>query len=142
MKKILLYLSFSLFALNGINAQTAEKWHGILLSTDGSNTLNGVKAYYQLTTCDNIEYLFIKLINNNTYTVRAGWKDLIVTKENNRLSGNNAQDSLTIAPHAEIAGDCSGSNPQLVIKLSDFETDALEFKTFLLSRFDFIIIHQ
>jgi hypothetical protein len=141
MKKNLLYLTFSLFLFSGIKAQTTGNWNGILLSTDGTNGLNGVKAFYKVTTCNNNEVIELKFINTNNYTVKAGWKDIIVTKANNNLSGNDRQDSLTLAPHAEIAGDCSGNNAELTVKLSDFGTDVYDFKTFLASGFDFIVIH-
>lgn len=141
MKKNLLYLAFSFFLFSGIKAQTNENWQGILLSTDGTNALNGVKAYYKVAACNNNEVIMLKFVNTNSYTVKAGWKDMIITKNNNKLTGNNTQDSLTLAPHAEIAGDCSGNNTELTVKLSDFGTDIYDFKTFLATGFDFIIIH-
>lgn len=123
-------------------AQATENWQMFTLNIhDGTNQVDGVQGFCQVTKCNGTEVVMLKLINLNDYSVKAGWKDLVLTKDDRRLSANVAQDSVTIGPKKEIKGDCTGNTVQLVLKLSDFGTDIDNFKDVIASDFDFVIIH-
>jgi len=135
---ILLVASVLLFTC--VNAQT-ENWQGLYLgSPDGTNSFNGVEAYYTLATCNNTDVILIKLTNHNGYSVKACWQDFVLTNDNKKLSNVSAQDSITIQPQAVVAGDCSGNSGQLVIKLTDFGILKEDFKEFVPAKFDFVIV--
>jgi hypothetical protein len=138
---------FSAFLLLGglAKAQAPDNWHSMGVNIhDGTNRFSGVEGYCELTTCNGVETVLLKLVNLNAYTVKAAWKDMVLTQDDQRLSriNNNTQDSVTIAPGSQVVGDCSSNNSRLVIKLSDFGTDGANFKNFLTGDFDFVIIHN
>ena len=145
MKNKFCTLFFAFLLMGGfLKAQSADNWQSMGMNIhDGTNRFSGVEGYCQLTTCNGVETVLLKLVNLNSYAVRAAWKDLILTKDDQRLPGpNTTQDSVTIAPSGQVIGDCSGKNAALVIKLNDFSTDAANFKNIIVSDFDFVIIHS
>ncbi len=101
----------------------------------------GVEGFYQFSSCNGTDMVLIKFVNHNNYSIKSNWKALVITKDDQQHSGKNAQDSLVLAPNSELAGDCAGSKAQLSIKLSDFATNEGNFKAFMASGFDFVIIH-
>ena len=140
-KSSILFLAFILFG-GFLSAQTTEDWQSMGINIhDGTNRFSGVEGYCMLTTCNGVETVLIKLVNLNPYPVRACWKDMVLTKDDQRLPENNRQDSVTIAPNGQVAGNCAGNNPQLILKLSDFGTDGENFQNIITADFDFIIIH-
>jgi hypothetical protein len=137
----ILVLAFLFFG-GFLKAQTPDNWQSMGVNLhDGTNRFNGVEGFCQLTVCNGLETVLIKFVNLNTYTVKVGWKDQILTKDEQRLSGNDPQDSVTIAPGGQVVGDCSGGNPHLALKLGDFGTDAANFENVINPVFDFVIIH-
>ncbi len=126
-----------------VKAQTNIDWQLVTLNVhDGTNSWNGVEGYCALTTCNGSPRLLLKLVNNNPYTVRAGWKDCVMIKgDDSRHPGNFVQDSVTIPAKSEISGECGGKHRQLVLDLSDFGTDAEDFNGMVTTDFDFIVIH-
>ena len=140
MKKILLFAFIILFG-GFLKAQSADKWQSIGMNIhDGTNHFSGVEGYCQLTSCNGVEIVLIKLINLNTYSVRASWRDLVLTNDDQRIPSevNVVQDSVTIAPGGQVVGDCLIQSP-LIIKLVDYGTDAANFKNIIVSDFDFVI---
>jgi hypothetical protein len=121
--------------------QTKDNWQLLGISIDGTNGFSGVQAYFKLATCNGVEEVQVKLVNNNNYAVRAGWRNFIYTNDGKQLSGRVAQDSVNIGPKSEVKADCGVNTPGLVLKLSDYDTDAANFKTFVTGDFDFVIIH-
>jgi hypothetical protein len=109
---------------------------------DGTNRFSGVEGFCQLTVCNGLETVLIKFVNLNSYPVKVGWTDQILTKDEQRLSGNDPQDSVVIAPGGQVVGDCSGTNPHLALKLGDFGTDARNFENVITPVFDFVIVRS
>ncbi|HXB12368.1 MAG TPA: hypothetical protein VNZ45_10300 [Bacteroidia bacterium] len=135
-----LILSSALVLTFGFSkAQTNASWKPLWLST--TNMFKGVEGFYQFSACNGADVLLVKLVNHNNYSVKSNWKALVITQDGQQHSGKNAQDSLVLAPNSELAGDCAGSKAQLSIKLSDFGTNEGNFKAFIASGFDFVIIH-
>ena len=125
-----------------VKAQKNLDWQPVTLNVhDGTNAVSGIQAYCALATCSGSPRLLIKLINSNPYTIRAGWKDAVLINNNDeRHFGSKAQDSVTIGAKSEITGDCSGTNPQLVLDLSDFGANTENFTELLTPDFDFVKI--
>jgi hypothetical protein len=124
------------------NAQTTQNWKPLYLgSADGTNSFNGVQAYYTITTCGNDDYILVSFTNHNKYAVKAGWRTSVMTKDSRQVYRGDAQDSLIIQPGATVTGDCTGNSVQLVIKLTDLGILKEDFKDFIPAKFDFIIIH-
>lgn len=143
MKKITSLVILSMLTL-GIKAQNIQtnatqgadgNWQPVVL-TGGSNNANGVEASYRLSTSNGNNVVIIKLVNHNTYAVKARWNDIIITKNGQHLSGNN-QDSATIAPKVRVSDDIPNT-AQVEVKLSDFHIQAPDFKGFTVSGFDAI----
>jgi len=119
------------------SAQSGQNWKTLSFPA-GTATFNGVEGYYQLTTCNGAPILLLKFVNNNSYSLRAGWRDMIVTKSNSQISGGNLQDSITIAANSTVMGDCNGATPQLFIKMSYFPiSDINDFNYFIALDFGF-----
>ncbi len=124
------------------NAQSTSNWKGLYLgSPDGTNALNGIEVYYTITTCNSNDVILLSMTNHNAYTVKAGWQDFVMSTANNKLSSTTVQDSVTILPKTTLAGDCTNNTVQLVLKLTDFGILKEDFKEFMVSKFDFIILH-
>ena len=137
-----LFLAFLL--LGGIlKAQNNDNWQSMGMNVhNGTSQFSGWKDFAKLINCNGVETVLLKLVNLNPYKIKAAWKDMVLTKDDQRLpGGNNAQDSFIIAPGGQVVGDCSSNNSSLVLKLSDFGTDAANFKNILTPDFDFVIIH-
>jgi hypothetical protein len=117
-------------------------WQPAMLNTmDGTNSFDGVEAYYALTTCTGTEMVLVKIVNHNTYTIKAEWRDLILTQADKQLFRSNQKNFVVLAPKSLASGSCSGNAVQLTLRLSDFGTDAKNFKIFGTSEFDFNAVH-
>lgn len=131
MKKII-FLSFCLllFLQQQLNAQAI--WSPIGLDVVGRNMISGVEASYQLNNCNGEDVVFVKLINHNNYTVTVEWYPAVFTKELKWIRKENPTDkkSVDINPNAALTGDCSVSNPSMMILLKDFSVDAANFKRY------------
>src|ERR1017187_9742416 len=125
-----LFLVSFILLFSCAKAQT-ENWQGLYLgSPDGTNSFNGVEAYYTISTCNNNDVILIRLTNHNAYAVKAGWQDFVMSKDNKKLDRATVQDSVTIQPQSVVAGECAGNSVQLVIKLTDFGILKEDFKEF------------
>lgn len=113
-------------------AQSNLNWRPLWLSTTGY--FKGVEGFYQLSGCNGSDVVFIKLINHNSYEIKASWQDLVNNNSNNHPS------SLKIGANLESKGDCTGNNKQLVIKLKDFSISSANFQSLYLKNFDVIEI--
>jgi hypothetical protein len=144
MKNLYSIFIFTLILLPGIlSAQALGTWEPCSENpVDGTFGINGVRAYYQLNTCNNIETVLLKVENLNNYAVKVGWNDVAFTNEDKELTlARQQQDSLTVAANSSAVGDCAGKYTQLAIKLSDFGTDKYNFQTFRVINFDFVLVH-
>ena len=130
---------FLVFILLGsfAKAQSNENWQPVALTAGGANNENGIVVTYQLASSNGNDVVIVKLVNHNAYAVKATWKDLIVTKSDQNLSGNNTPESVTIAPKIRASDDL-GNTVQVTVKLIDFHTSATNFKSFDVSNFDVI----
>lgn len=134
-KKITLILFFLLFFFFKNFSQT--NWNPIKLNVAGHNTLSGVEASYQVNTCNGDDVVFVKLVNHNAYSVTVEWYPGVFTKELNWIRKENPSDkiSVTVNPNAELAGDCSGANQTMMIRLKDFSVDVTNFNMYGTSDF-------
>ncbi len=143
MKKLYFIFILALLPLSGIlKAQITENWTPCSENpVDGTFGINGVRAYYQLSTCNNLETVLLKVENLNGYAVKVGWNDVVYTNDDKKLQLSGPQDSLTIAPNSSAIGECNNMNSKLAIKLNDFGTDKYNFLTFRVINFDFVPVH-
>jgi hypothetical protein len=141
MKKLYLLSFLFLLCFQVGRAQQAGEWTPCSENPiDGTFGINGVRAYYQLSACNNVETIFIKIENLNNYPVKVGWRDLVFTNDDKQLSLGSKQDSVVVAPKGESVGTCGGKYLQLAVNLSDFGTDKLNFMTFRVTNFDFVLM--
>ena len=133
-KKVLLLvfslLSFHLKSFSQTNpASGGAGWNPIGLTVSGHNTINGVDASYQLNTCNGEDVVFVKLVNHNTYAVTVEWYPAVFTQDQQWIKKENLTDkiSVALAPNIELAGDCSGTKSGMLIRLSDFSVQPLNF---------------
>ena len=146
MQKQLVLIGFMVLfgpAMKVCNAQNNINWELMTLNAnDGTNKVMGVEGYCALTTCNGSPRVMLMLVNKNNYTVKACWKDFVLTKtDEQRHPGANAQDSVIIGANSQVRGDCAENNPHLVLNLSDFGTDADDFSGIITTNFDYVIIH-
>lgn len=102
---------------------------------DGTNGYQGVEMYYATATCNSTEVLVLKIVNTNSYAVKAQWINLIVDKNDKEHFGKTQLTSFKIDSSVTSAGDCNKANA-LMIKLSDYGVKASDLKTFIGSNFD------
>jgi hypothetical protein len=138
-KRFILFATL-LFIASFSMAQKNGNWQPVMFIS-GTSSFNGVDAYCMPDTCNGIQSILLKFVNNNTYTIRAGWKDMLVTKANQQLTANLVQDSVTIGPNSNVSGNCAGNSGQLVLKLSDFGTDISNFNYLIVLDFNFVTVH-
>ncbi len=117
------------------NAQNGS-WQPLWLST--TNVFKGIEGFYQLSNCNGSDVVFIKLINHNGFKVKAGWKNVAMDNSGQQKQSASVQDSVTIAPNAQVEGSCTGA-AKLQVKLSDFGITGATFKAFMCSGFDYKI---
>ena len=111
------------------------EWIPVLISHDGTNTNEGIEASYALTNCGGNETVLLKLKNTNNFSVKTQWVNQVITKDGKENYGNSKITFFALPPNSEKAGDCSGNNFPLVIKLNDFAVQANNFETFIGSNF-------
>jgi hypothetical protein len=133
------FLTLSLCSTVKSKAQNNGSWQPLWLST--SNNFKGIEGYYQVSTCNGSDVVLIKLVNQNNYAVRAGWKDNAIDKNSKFIPSNAIQDSLTLAPNSETVGSCAGNTQNLVVKISSFGITAADFHGLWATNFDYIIVH-
>jgi len=137
-KNAILFAAF-IFMFGYSKGQSNAKWKPLWLST--TNMFKGVEGFYQYVSCNGTDMVYLKFVNHNNYSIKAGWKDLVITNDEQKLYGKIAHDSVTVAPNGEVAGNCAVPNPQLEIKLSDYGINEANFKSLFATNFDFVIIH-
>ena len=142
-KKFLLALFSILLITKGLSqtqvvASNDIEWKPVLINMDGTNAFKGIDVTYMVSKCNSKDVVLLKLVNTNTYSVKAQWINVVVTK-GGELFGNSKLVSLKLAPSSENIGYCSGKIIQLTIKLSDFGIDATNIDTFVASNFDVFI---
>ena len=105
-------------------------WNPIGFNVSGTNnTVNGVTVYYQLSTCNGEDVVFVKFVNNNNYSVNVEWYPAVFTQEHKWIKKETLQDkkSVTLNQTSALEGDCSGTKPETVIRLSDFSIKKSDF---------------
>lgn len=134
MKKIASIFLLSVLSL-GIKAQSTPtqgadgNWQPVAIAAGGANTSDGVEVNYLLGT----DVVIVKLVNHSTNPVKVTWKDMIFTKDGQSLSVND--ESVTIAPKIRVSDD-DGNTVRVTLKLSDFHTNAANFKNFSVADFN------
>lgn len=136
---VLILAALLFFSPKKCEAQSNGNWQPLWLST--SNNFKGIEGYYQVSTCNGSDVVLIKLVNQNNYAVRAGWKDNAIDKNSKFIPSNAIQDSLTLAPNSETVGSCAGNTQNLVVKISSFGITAADFHGLWATNFDYIIVH-
>ncbi len=95
--------------------------------------MDGVEAYFQLSTCNGENVVYVKFINHNDYSVKLEWFDAVFTQELKWINKDEERNkkSVLIAPQKEAIGACSGQGSAvLIINLKDFVADKNEFKRY------------
>lgn len=117
----------------------AQSWQPLNFIS-GTNEFKGIEGYVEPTTCNGTQMLLFKFVNNNNYGVKAGWKNMMVTKGESQLYSGAVQDTVTIAANSTIMGKCSGGLSNLRVKFSDFGSDIDNFNYSVAIDFDIVII--
>ena len=132
MKRILLLSFFTAFYFTNITEISAQTWNPIGLNVVGHNTMNGVEALYQLSQCSGEDAVYVKLINHNSNIVSVEWYPAVFTNETKWHITETPADkkSVTLNPNASKEGDCSGSEPTMIILLKDFSVSINDFMRF------------
>lgn len=125
MKKFLVLSFFSFIFI--IPKADAQAWNPIGLDVVGHNTKNGVEAWWQLGTCSGDDAVFVKLINNNNYTVNIEWFPAVFTNNLQWIKKETPADkkSIDVNPNSTAAGDCTSQTMMVLLKdfpvvLNDF----------------------
>lgn len=138
-KSLIFLFALMLFA-SATKAQNNVEWQPVLISMDGTNGFQGVDAYYSVSNCVSGDVVFLKLVNNNTYSVKAEWINAIQTKDGKELFGSQVLNKISIAPKSEVKGDCQAQGNTLTLKvnLADYGTKTSNFSTIVGSNFNVI----
>jgi len=120
-----------------MNAQSGADWQPIYLQVTGHNTMDGVEALFQLSSCNGEDIISIKYINHNDYAVKLEWFDAVFTRELKWINKEQAADKKTIqlAAKEEAMGTCSNNlYAELIVKVKDFTADKKDFNRYSASR--------
>ena len=122
-------LLFFIYLHTSLNAQTG-KWQEGFARADGFTVVNGVEIQFQQVNCNGNASLFLKLINNNNYTVELSWEDAVLNSNNDWVKNKNTfLKSVTLNPNEKLEGSCESKLSQLKLNLADFSA-ANNFKYF------------
>ncbi len=131
---------FLLLASTAIFAQTNSDWTPIGLTANGRNIQNGVEAYYQLSQCGDMNVVFLKFVNTNSYNIIVDWNDAVFTQQHTWAVNQKGdrRKTLVIGKHKTIFGDCQNAGVQkdLIINVRDFIGDIDQFSSFKLASFN------
>lgn len=117
----ILFLSFCLSTISLASEPNSIN----LLSTPTADSswilqseLNGVKAYYQIATCENEQVVFLKLVNTNNSNVTVSWDDKILfTGETSARKVKTTVSKQTLISGETLFSTCTDqSNPLLISK--------------------------
>jgi len=122
-------LSFLFVTFNSLEGFSQSNWNPIGLDVAGHNTMSGVEASYQLSTCNGADVVFVQLINHNAYAVTVEWYPAVFTQDHQWFKKETPADkkSVTLNANSQLDGDCSGTKPEMIILLSDFSVQAINF---------------
>jgi hypothetical protein len=123
---------FSLITISAITvaAFSQERWENGNIRADGRTAVDGVEVFYLKTQCQGNDVLFLKLVNHNSYPVKAEWIDSILENDSKwSYSSNEKSKNVTIAASSEVKGSCSGSR-ELIVHLKDLSSNPNLFQYF------------
>ena len=81
--------------------------------------VQGVKVYYQVSTCQNNSVVYLKFDNTNNRSVRITWKEVFITKQvPEEREGILGQKQLTLAPGITSQSDCAQINIKECVTLA------------------------
>ena len=86
----------------------AQGWQNAILRADGLTQVNGVEAYCMKTTCGNEDYILVKFVNKNNYSVHVEWNDAIYVKGTWFYSKMSRPKVFVLNANQEVVGDCQG----------------------------------
>lgn len=117
-------------------AQQNNSWLPALNNVDGTNVFDGVEAFYSFESCGNESYIVIKFINNNNFSVKAIWNHEFVLIDSQSSIIEKDKSELQIAPASSISGSCNEDLKNLKVKLSDYNINKKNLKTFVANSFE------
>lgn len=117
-------------------AQQNNSWLPALNNVDGTNVFDGVEAFYSFESCGNESYIVIKFINNNSFSVKAIWNHEFVLIDSQSSIIEKDKSELQIAPASSISGSCNEDLKNLKVKLSDYNINKKNLKTFVANSFE------
>lgn len=130
-----IFLTALMLFFSFLNAQTNTNWQPVLISMDGTNGYKGVELYYSLETCNSTDVVKLKLVNTNTFALKAHWITVLVTNSDKELYGKTELVTVQLDANKEYIGTCKKTD-KLTIKLSDYGIKATDLKTMVGSNFD------
>lgn len=116
-------------------AQTAINWQPVLISMDGTNGYKGVEMYYSVEKCNSNDVILLKLVNTNTFALKAHWISVLVTNSDKELYGKTELVTIQLEANKEYIGSCKKTD-KLMIKLNDYGIKGSDLKTMVGSNFD------
>lgn len=118
-----------------LRAQTKTNWQPVLISMDGTNGYKGVELYYSVETCNATDVIKLKLVNTNSFALKAHWITVLVTNGDKELYGKTELVTVQLDANKEYIGTCKKTD-KLTIKLADYGIKATDLKTMVGSNFD------
>jgi len=115
-----------------VSAQNNIKWQPMYLTVSGGNQIDGVEGFFAQDMCNSEPVILVRFINHNSYDVNISWLDGIFTSDAKWINKSEAKDlkRITLSAQKEIAGDCLGINPKLIIKIKDVLPEMAKFKRY------------
>lgn len=132
-QRLLLTIIFVVFCFSiKSKAQINVAWQPMYLTVSGSNLVDGVEGFFAQSSCNSEPVILIKFVNHNTYDVKISWYDGVFLTDNKWLNKSDIKDlkKLQLNAEKELAGDCSGTNPLLMIKIMNELGVATKFKRY------------
>ena len=129
-KHLLRLFTFFLFISIQISISAQGDWKEGFARADGFTEVKGVVIQFQQTTCQGKPVLFLKMINNNNYSVEITWEDAVLNSDDNWVKNKvSLVKSVILNANENLTGTCEGKLQDLKINLADFSV-ANNFKYF------------
>jgi len=89
-------------------------------------TVDGVEFYHAISSCSGKKVVFLKLVNKNSYSVKASWKELFATQFDKELEGYKGKKHLVLSPGETSETSCTTARHKELVVLPSQITPTYE----------------
>lgn len=138
---LLIFFFSNSFFITPANLKTSTAKNHYTVDWQLDKTVAGVEFYHSISTCNGKSVVFLKLVNTNSYSVKASWKELFTTQFDKQVEGYRGKKNLVLSPGETSETSCSTARHKELVVLSsqitptyDAEISNFSFKDISVSK--------